>query len=44
MKNKLIKATKALLTTCMALAIIVGPNFTSLIFFGEYEYPTPSTK
>ncbi len=39
MKTKLIKWSKPLLTACMALCTIVYIDITSIIFFGEYEYP-----
>ncbi|WP_277935375.1 hypothetical protein [Parablautia muri] len=40
MKGKLVKISKPLLTACMALGILVGYDIASMIFFGEYEYPT----
>jgi hypothetical protein len=40
MKEKLVRFTKPLLTACMALGIWMGCDITSIIFFGEYEYPT----
>lgn len=40
MKNKLIKWSKPLLTACMALGAWVTFDISSIIFFGEYEYPT----
>ena len=39
MKEKLIKVGKVLLTTCMLWGAGVGVGFTSLIFFGECDYP-----
>ena len=39
MKAKLIQWTKPLLTACMALSLWFGVGVTSIIFFGEYEYP-----
>ena len=39
MKEKLIKAGKVLLTTCMLWGAGGGVGFTSAIFFGEHEYP-----
>ncbi len=39
MKEKIVKLTKPLLLGCMALSGWVGVGFTSIIFFGEYEYP-----
>lgn len=40
MKEKLVRLSKLMLTGCMALGILVGYDIASLIFFGEYEYPT----
>lgn len=40
MKTKLIKWSKPILTACMALATWVFIDISSLVFFGEYEYPT----
>lgn len=40
MKEKLVRFSKPLLNACMALGIIMGVDITSIIFFGEYEYPT----
>ncbi len=40
MKEKLVRFTKPLLTACMALGTLVGFDIASMIFFGEYEYPT----
>lgn len=40
MKEKLIKVGKVLLTTCMLWGAGFGVGFTSLFYFGEYEYPT----
>ncbi len=39
MNNKLIKWSKPLLTACMALSTWVYLDITSIILFGEYEYP-----
>lgn len=39
MKEKFVKYSKPLLTACMALGMLVTWNITSMIFFGEYEYP-----
>lgn len=39
MKAKLVKWTKPLLAGCMALSLWFGSSITSIIFFGEYEYP-----
>lgn len=39
MKSKLIKYSKPLLTACMALTIWLEFGITSILFFGEYEYP-----
>lgn len=40
MKTKLIKWSKPLLTACILLGTWVSFDIASLIFFGEYEYPT----
>lgn len=40
MKAKLVKVSKVLLTTCMALGAWIGCDIVSAILFGEYEYPT----
>ncbi len=40
MKEKLVRLSKPLLTACMALGVWIGYDIASLIFFGEYEYPT----
>lgn len=40
MKNWLVKISKPLLTAAMAFGLWVGVGITSIIFFGEYEYPT----
>ena len=40
MKEKLIKAGKVLLTTCMLWGAGIGVGITSAFCFGEYEYPT----
>lgn len=39
MKGKLVRLSKPLLTACMALGLWMGCDITSLILFGEYEYP-----
>lgn len=39
MKEKFVRLTKPLLATCMALGIWIGCDMTSIIFFGEYEFP-----
>lgn len=39
MKEKLVRLTKPLLVTCMALGAWISCDLTSIIFFGEYEYP-----
>lgn len=40
MKERLIRWSRPLLTACMALGIWITVGFTSLVLFGEYEYPT----
>lgn len=40
MKEKLIRWSRPLLTASMALGIWVTVGITSIIFFGEYEYPS----
>lgn len=40
MKAKLIRWSKPLLTACILLGTWVHIDIISLIFFGEYEYPT----
>ncbi len=40
MKEKLVRWSRPLLTACMALGIWVTIDIASIIFFGEYEYPT----
>ena len=40
MKNWLVRISKPLLTTAMALGIWVTIDIASGILFGEYEYPT----
>ena len=40
MKNWLVKISKPLLTAAMAFGFWVSFDITSIIFFGEYEYPT----
>lgn len=39
MKNWLVRISKPLLTTAMALSVWLGVSMTSILFFGEYEYP-----
>ena len=39
MKEKLVKLSRPLLTTCLALVYWIGFDITSIILFGEYEYP-----
>ena len=39
MKEKLIRWSKPLLTACMALTVWISIDVSSVIFFGEYEYP-----
>lgn len=39
MKAKLVRLSKPLLATCMALGLWISYDISSLIFFGEYEYP-----
>lgn len=39
MKEKLIKLSKPLLVTCIALSTWVSFDIASIILFGEYEYP-----
>lgn len=40
MKEKLVRWSRPLLTACMAFGIWVTIDIASIIFFGEYEYPT----
>lgn len=40
MKAKLIRWSKPLLSACFALLTLIHLDIASLIFFGEYEYPT----
>ncbi len=40
MKEKLVRFTKPLLTACAALGLWIGYDIASMIFFGEYEYPS----
>ncbi len=40
MKAKLIKFSKPLLSACMALGIFMGFDISSIVLFGEYEFPT----
>lgn len=40
MKEKLVRWSKPLLTACMALGAWMTIDIASIIFFGEYEYPT----
>lgn len=45
MKEKLVKLTKPFLLGCMALGYWVSFDIASILYFGEYEYPTdPSEK
>lgn len=44
MKQKFLKWSSALLTSCMALAWIVGFDVGSLLLFGEYPYPQDEEK
>lgn len=39
MKARLVQWTKPLLTACMALGIWIGVGITSILLFGEYEFP-----
>ena len=39
MKQKLVKWSMALLTTCMGWGWIAGFDFASLLLLGEYPYP-----
>ena len=43
MKGKFVRLTKPLLTACMALTVWIGVGISSMIFFGEYEYPKSNT-
>lgn len=40
MKEKLVRLSSLLLTGCMAFGIWMGFDIASMVFFGEYEYPT----
>lgn len=40
MKERLIRWSRPLLTACMALTVWISFDIVSVIFFGEYEYPT----
>lgn len=40
MKNWLVKISAPLLTAAMAWGTWFGCDFASILFFGEYEYPT----
>ncbi len=44
MKEKFVRFTKPLLTACMALSYWVTVDITSILFFGEYEYPQETNK
>ena len=44
MKEKLIKLSKLLLLSSMALGGFIGVGFTSFFFFGEYKYPIQTSK
>lgn len=44
MKEKLLKLSKPLLAACMALGAWMTCDITSMIFFGEYEYPKNSNE
>lgn len=39
MKERLIRLARPLLVGCMALGAWMSFDITSVIFFGEYEYP-----
>lgn len=39
MKNWLVKISTPLLTAAMAFGFWIGVDATSIILFGEYEYP-----
>lgn len=39
MKARLVQWTKPLLTACMALTVWISIGITSILLFGEYEYP-----
>ncbi len=39
MKERLIRLARPLLVGCMALGAWMSFDITSIIFFGEYEYP-----
>lgn len=40
MKSKLKNLTKLLLAACLTLGPWFSYGITSILFFGEYEYPT----
>lgn len=40
MKEKFVKWSRPLLTACMALGLTFTCSIASMIFFGEYEYPS----
>lgn len=44
MKEKFVKWSRPLLTACMALGLLIGCGISSMIFFGEYKYPTTPNK
>lgn len=44
MKQKLIKWSAALMTTCMGWGFVVGSDFASVLLFGEYPYPQTEEK
>lgn len=44
MKKKLLALTKPLLLGCMAFSWWISAYVPSVVFFGEYEYPTNSKK
>lgn len=39
MKEKFVKWSRPLLTACMALGMWVSFDISSVLFFGEHEYP-----
>lgn len=40
MKARLIRWSKPILSACFALLTLVYIDIASILFFGEYEYPT----
>lgn len=42
MKQKFIKWSAPLLSSCLALGWVIGFDFASLLLFGEYQYPQDS--